>query len=83
MEIGYIYQHRPSAKFVLFNDDPSSDGYTYMKMVPYLKSYMIMPCKESAKHALMNAVDDNGDRYGHDNLYEFELRTVHITLSLI
>lgn len=82
-ETGYVYQHRPSAKFVhLYTTEYPHDGYTYMEYTAKLHSSMLLPSPEDARSMLLNAVDDNGSSYGRDNFYEFELREVKVILSL-
>lgn len=83
-ETGYIYQHRPSARFVdLYEEAYPFDGNICMRFVHKFHSSALLPSKEAAENMLKNAIDDNGDLYGRDNFLEFELREVKLTMTFL
>lgn len=79
-EIGYVYQHRPTAKFVVLWE---YEGKIYMRYTNKLYSGTLQKHKETAEDMLKKAIDDNGCYYGHDNFLEFELRTIKVTMSFV
>lgn len=75
IEFGYIYQHRLSARFVNFVEDPLTSDIR-IEYVDTLKSHMLLCSAEVAEHTLMLALPSS-------DFSQFELRRLKVTLSFV
>lgn len=82
--VRYVYQHRPTARFVeLYTIPGDFDQTLYMRFVPNIRPEMLY-ASEGAMHShLLQALDDNGDLYGYHNFLEFEVRPIKLAMSFL